>query len=329
MKRYYFSHSRTALKYGLIALKLKKGDCVHIPDYICDVILHPLKQLGLTYKYYKITDRLEPDWSHLEKSLTEKSKAILMVHYFGQPQDIEKFQSFCKERALWLLEDNAHGVSGKYKDQLLGTFGDVGISAPRKTLELDDGGILYINNKDVVLSGESLSSLQDNNLSYEKQVIKSFLKKRYLLKKIVRRVSKQPDYTNLTDFHELEISDVAISRYSKEAIEKCDMNSIQSERMAVYKKWEEFAAKNGLTPVFESYNLQSCPLAFPVYMENAQQSKEWFDWGWRYGFNVYSWPSLPIEVIEKGGDSVDRWKRLVCFPIESGVYAHVDSIVKK
>ena len=52
----------------------------------------------------------------------------MMVHYFGQPQQIELFKSFCIDHNLFLIEDNAHGFGGKYNGKDLGTFGDIGIS---------------------------------------------------------------------------------------------------------------------------------------------------------------------------------------------------------
>jgi len=52
----YFTHCRTALKYGLIHLGFKPGDKILLPDYVCDVLLQPLKQLQLLPCYYSIKD---------------------------------------------------------------------------------------------------------------------------------------------------------------------------------------------------------------------------------------------------------------------------------
>ena len=57
-----------------------------------------------------------------------------MVHYFGQPQDISRFQQFCKQNDLILIDNNAHGHGGDIDGNLLGTFGEFGISSPRKNL---------------------------------------------------------------------------------------------------------------------------------------------------------------------------------------------------
>jgi len=122
---FYFSHGRTALKYGLMHLGLKVNDTILIPEYICDVVLHPLRQLGIKYRFYPLDSLLHPIWEVLENLIDKNTKAIMMVHYFGQPQDISAYISFCDKNKLLLIEDNAHGFGGMYNGQLLGTFGDL------------------------------------------------------------------------------------------------------------------------------------------------------------------------------------------------------------
>ena len=79
----YFSHARTALKFGLQSIELNPDAKILIPDYICDVILHPLEQLGFMYQFYSVMDDLTPNWMELNEKVTNESKAIMMVHYFG------------------------------------------------------------------------------------------------------------------------------------------------------------------------------------------------------------------------------------------------------
>ena len=137
-----------------------------LPDYICDVVIHPLDQLGIKYKYYPINDDLTPKWDELGNRVDETTKALLMVHYFGQPQDIEKFQNFCKEHNLMLIEDNAHGHGGKYNDHLLGTFGDIGISSPRKILNMYSGGCLWLKDNKL----KTLSNLLPYPVSTQQRI---------------------------------------------------------------------------------------------------------------------------------------------------------------
>ena len=61
---YNFSHGRTALKFGLKSLNLKYDQAILIPDYICEVVLHPFKALNINYIFYKTLIDLTPDWSN-------------------------------------------------------------------------------------------------------------------------------------------------------------------------------------------------------------------------------------------------------------------------
>ena len=141
-----FSHARVALKYGFKSFNLSYKDVILIPDFTCDVILQPLRDLGINYSFYSLNDALTPDWESVKKQLTSNTKAILMVHYFGQPQNIDDFQNFCNKYNLLLIEDNAHGFGGLFNGKKLGLFGDIGINSPRKTLGLLSGGQLLLNN---------------------------------------------------------------------------------------------------------------------------------------------------------------------------------------
>ena len=201
-----FSHARTALKYGMKQLDLKAGDIVLIPEYICDVVLHPLQQLNLQPRYYPVKDDLSPDWSDLRNLVDNTTKALLMVHYFGQPQRIDKFRNFCDEHNLFLIEDNAHGHGGKYNGHLLGTFGDVGFSSPRKVLGLNSIGILYWNGDDV--SKPNIPNLPEYPIEWNRRINKFISRcspsvKRYLKKTLRLR----PPFEDPRAFREPMIND--------------------------------------------------------------------------------------------------------------------------
>ena len=74
-------------------------------------------------------------------------KAIILVHYFGQPQELQLFHELCQENNIILIEDNAHGHGGHINGKPLGTFGDLGFSSPRKLSNLLYGGILYYDDR--------------------------------------------------------------------------------------------------------------------------------------------------------------------------------------
>ncbi len=317
MKTFFFSHSRTALKYGIKVLQIQEGDNILIPDYICDVILHPLKQLKLLPQYYPLLDDLSPDWKILGEMVTNRTKAVLMVHYFGQPQRINEFQEFCKKHSLYLIEDNAHGFCGKYDGKLLGTFGDIGIISPRKTLDLPSGGILHINYKNSQLIDDNIDILDTFQINYLKETIKRKLKNINLFKRFLRKYIKvRPIYWDPSSFNEMIVPDLKIDSFSKNIITNVNDSKIRREHQRVYHDWFRFASNKGLKPVFSNLAKDACPLVFPAYTSGPVESRFWFDWGWKRGYNISSWPTLPNVIKNKDGDELDRWKRLICFPID-------------
>ena len=135
MKILKYVHARTAFKIGLQLLECHSGQIILLPDFLCNVIWHPLEFLGLKVITYSLNDDLEPIWDEIEEiGSRENIFALLMVHYFGQPQKIDSYKKFCKNHDIFLIEDNAHGHGGYYNGIPLGSYGDAGFSSPRKQL---------------------------------------------------------------------------------------------------------------------------------------------------------------------------------------------------
>jgi len=229
----HFSHARTAFKYGLKTLNIQKEDEILIPDFNCDVMLHPFSQLKIKYNYYEIDNQLKPDWHKLEKLITVKTKAVLMVHYFGQPQNIEKFRNFCNKHKLFLIEDNAHGHGGKFNDKILGTFGDIGISSPRKIINTQSGGILF-NNTKIDFNFPQLPPYPiSNNMNIIRNYLNYFPNFKLFLKKIIR---KRPLYEDPKAFRELEILDYSVDEKSQELFNLTNWGKIIRDRQICYYK---------------------------------------------------------------------------------------------
>ena len=102
MRTLQYAYARTAFKVGLQLLKCQAGQIILLPDFLCNVVWHPLYNLGLKVITYSLSDDLEPNWDELEKIVSRgKIFALLMVHYFGQPQNIEKYNNFCKKKKFF------------------------------------------------------------------------------------------------------------------------------------------------------------------------------------------------------------------------------------
>jgi len=130
----------------LSALGLKPDDRILFPETICDVTLSALHLRKLRPQYYRLNDDFTPDWLALEKQLTSDVRALMLVHYFGVPQDLDQATAFCRKHNILLIEDNAHGYGAEYRGSPLGTWGDIGIASPRKNNGyVNNGAVLFVN----------------------------------------------------------------------------------------------------------------------------------------------------------------------------------------
>ncbi len=327
MSGFLFSHARVALKYALRSYDFKSSDSVLVPDFICDAILQPLKGLNVSYNFYTLKKDLTPDWGSVSEQLTPKTKAILMVHYFGFPQDINDFQKFCNTHNLILIEDNAHGYGGKVNGYELGLFGDIGISSPRKSLGLLSGGQLLLNNKKFELD-KSVESLSRFKVSTFKGDIHKTLSQNYFIKSWFRfLLKKQPHYWDPFAFKESYVSDYRMDSYSEKILKEVNIKQVVEKRRALYLVWERFAIRKGIKPVFSKLHDGVSPLVFPAYVKTPALRRAWFNWGWKNRYNVHSWPSLPELVINDKLPGQAIWEHLVCFPIDLAM--DVESLEKK
>jgi len=293
-------------------LGIKRDDYILLPDYICEVLLHPLDQLKIKYRYYSIKDDLTPNWIELQNSLCNKTKAIIMVHYFGQPQNINFFKRFCVKNNLKLIEDNAHGYGGIYEENFLGTFGDIGISSPRKSMNIISGGILWTK--------QSSLNLNSNLPSYPISTfenIKMRFKTANLVKNHSRKFLKRPMYEDPKAFFENQISDYKIDKKSRIILNETNILALRNKHQNSYKKWENFASENNLVPVFRYLHPGANPWCFPAYAKDKKEVIKWLNWGWENNKVVFSWPTLPKKFIYSKSEVLNRWEKLICFSTSS------------
>ena len=92
------------------------------------------------------------DIERIESLITEKTRAVLVVHLYGLPSNMRRIQSICKKYNLKLIEDCAQAHGARYDGQMVGTFGDVGCFSfyPSKNLgAFGDGGAVVVNDEEL------------------------------------------------------------------------------------------------------------------------------------------------------------------------------------
>ena len=152
----------TALHLACEVLNLQKGDqvlvssstnmaCAFSVDY-CNAIPIPIDIKRDTWQM---------DVTKIEKKINEKTKAIMVVHLFGQPVDMDPVLKISKKYNLKIIEDcaEAHGV--EYKSKKVGSIGDIGAFSffANKTITCGEGGMVVTNSKELAEKARSLKNL--------------------------------------------------------------------------------------------------------------------------------------------------------------------------
>jgi perosamine synthetase len=142
-----------ALHLSFLALGLKKGDDVIVPNITWIATVEPLYWMGIK----PIFADIEPDtWcidpKDIEKKITKKTKAILVVDLYGHVADMKPILKIAKKYNLKIIEDAAEAVGSEYYGKKAGSFGDVSVFSfhGSKTMVTGEGGMLLTDNKKII-----------------------------------------------------------------------------------------------------------------------------------------------------------------------------------
>ena len=146
-----------ALDMSAILLDIQAGDEVIIPSFTFVSTVNAFVLRGAKPVFIDIRpDTLNLDETKLSSLVSARTKAIVPVHYAGVGCEMDSICHFALEHDLKIVEDNAHGLFGKYKDRNLGTFGSIATQSfhETKNFTCGEGGALLINDPDLIERAE-------------------------------------------------------------------------------------------------------------------------------------------------------------------------------
>lgn len=142
-----------ALHLAYLSLGIKAGDEVIVPNISWIASVEPLYYIGAKPIFVDIeSDTWCIDVNDIEKKITNKTKAIVIVNIYGHIADIYQILKIAKKHNLRVLEDAAESVGSEYHDRRAGSFGDVSCFSfhGSKTMVTGEGGMLLTNNKKII-----------------------------------------------------------------------------------------------------------------------------------------------------------------------------------
>jgi len=292
-----------AIHLALEALGIGEEDEVIVPALTYIASVNPIVQVGAKPVF---VDSLLSSWQidpeDIKRKITSKTKAIMVVHLYGQAADMDSIMSIAKEHNLFVIEDSAEAFGSLYKGKHVGTFGDVGTFSffGNKTITCGEGGMLTAKDAKVY---ERIKHLKNQGVSHEKQYWHDVVAFNYRMTNMqaaigLAQIERAKEFINrkreIAALYKKCLNDtpVTIHTEQKETLHSYWMTSILVDDAQNRDSLKNYLQKNGI---------ETRPLFYPVHTMPMYKTDKSFpvaeDLGSR-GLNLPSWPGLKDDDVE-------------------------------
>jgi len=158
-----------ALDLSALVLDVQPGDEVVVPSFTFVSTVNAFALRGAKPVFIDIRpDTLNMDERLIERHFSKRTKAIIVVHYAGVGAEMDALVDLAQEHRVPLVEDNAHGLFGRYRGRPLGSFGELSTLSfhETKNLHCGEGGALTINEPSLVKTAEVMREKGTNRSSF-------------------------------------------------------------------------------------------------------------------------------------------------------------------
>ncbi len=166
-----------ALEMSALLLNLQAGDEVIMPSFTFVSTANAFALRGAKPVFVDIrADTLNLDETLIEAVITERTRAIVPVHYAGVGCDMRAIMQIAARHNLHVVEDNAHGLFARYDGQLLGTFGALATQSfhETKNFTCGEGGALIINDEALIERAEIIREKGTNRSRFFRGMVDKY-----------------------------------------------------------------------------------------------------------------------------------------------------------
>lgn len=173
-----FCNGTQALAAAMFAVGLGAGDEIICTTKTYWASISPALIFGATPVFCNVDENLSMDPDDIERCITPKTKALMVVHYCAYPCDMDRIMAIAKKHNLIVIEDVSHAQGGYYKGKRLGTFGHVAAMSlmSEKSFAIGEGGMFVTNDTYMYERAVAYGHYERNNEKFlsENEDIKKF-----------------------------------------------------------------------------------------------------------------------------------------------------------
>ncbi len=167
-----YTNGTMSISAAMFAIGLGVGDEIICPTKTYWGSVSQAINFGASAVFCNIDEHLSMDPDDLERCITPRTKAIVVVHYFGYPCDMDKIMAIAKKYNVKVIEDVSHAQGGLYKGKKVGTFGDVAAMSlmSMKSFAAGELGILVTDDREIYERAMAYGHYERNNPKYIQEI---------------------------------------------------------------------------------------------------------------------------------------------------------------
>ena len=292
------SNGTVALHLAMLALGIGPGDEVIVPTLTYIASVNAISYTGATPVF---VDSLMDTWQmnplDVKRKITPKTKAILAVHLYGHPCEMDALKEICNLHNVFLIEDCAEAIGSKYKDQYVGSFGDIATFSffGNKTITTGEGGMVVTNDETLY---DRLIHFRGQGLAKHREYWHDIVGYNYRMTNICAAIG----LAQLERVEELIQQKRQLADWYKENINNPGILFHNEAKNVFHTYWmcsilvDKPMDRDKLRQQFASNGIETRPLFYPVhtmpmYSKQFQKHGVAENLGWR-GINLPSFPGL-------------------------------------
>lgn len=298
------SNGTIALHLALLALGIGKGDEVIVPSFTYIASVNAIAYTGAIPVFVdSMRDTWQMDSEDVKRKITEKTRAIMPVHLYGQMCNMDELTKIAREHNLFIIEDCAESFGSKFNNKYAGSFGDISCFSffGNKTITTGEGGMVVTNDKTLY---ERAVHLKGQGLAKYREYWHDIIGYNYRMTNIVAAIG----------LAQLEQADEIINK--KREIFDLYKNELKDSPLELHKEannsvhtfWminilvDEPSTRDNLRDHLRSFGIETRPTFYPIHTMPMYSQKyhklpvaEYL--GWR-GINLPSYPDLQLEDVK-------------------------------
>mgnify|MGYP001252944304 CR=1 FL=1 len=296
------ANGTVALHLALHALGIGPGDEVIVPTLTYIASVNAVAYVGAKPVF---VDSLDDTWNvdpeDVRRKITSRTKAVMIVHLYGNPCAIAELQAVCSGHQLWLVEDAAEALGSRYDGKLVGGFGDVSTFSffGNKVITTGEGGMVTSNKVELI---ERVAHLKNQGVSATREYWHDEIAFNYRMTNICAAIG----LAQLERVERILEKKRAINAWYVKYLKGLDLQFQREDALASSCYWmvtilaPSEALRDSIRECLKSHGVETRPIFYPAHRMPAFFSETCFpvaDQLSARGMNLPSYPDLSeIEV---------------------------------